>query len=166
MVVIRIIPCPQDLIDEAEALVRSVFAYSLPFVWASFLILKQPDSWPARLFKRVSGIKDILAFDVAVDDGVLGTTGLYRTRKDADEAVWVFWFCVAPEARGQGMGQALLDHTFARAREFGYDTVRLYTSTDPNEAIAQHLYEKNGLRETGRRFALFTTIIYREKALE
>jgi GNAT superfamily N-acetyltransferase len=115
----------------------------------------------------LGGIKDKVAFDVCVDEAgrVLGTTGLYRYKKDAGEAVWVGWFCVDPKMRGRGIGQALIEHTVERAREAGFDRVRLYTSTDPNEEAAQRLYERNGFKEVLRRRGLFTTTIFREKGI-
>lgn len=64
---------------------------------------------------------------------------MYRYKKDADEAVWVGWFCVDLKARGHGIGQALIEHTVARACDVGFDRIRLYTSTDPNEEAAQRL---------------------------
>ena len=84
---------------------------------------------------------------------------------DATEAVWVAWFCVDPKARGRGIGQALIDHTVSRARNAGFNRIRLYTSTDPNEAAAQRLYEKNGFKEIRRKKGMFTTTIFREKTL-
>lgn len=101
----------------------------------------------------LAGIKDKVAFDMYVDESrtVLGTTGLYRYNKDAEGAVWVAWFCVDPKARGHGIGQALIERTVARARDAGFDRVRLYTSTSPNEEAAQRLYAKNGLKEVGRK---------------
>ncbi len=162
-----IVPCSGELMGQAESLVRSVFRWMTPAERLSFVVIKRPRSAAARLLRRLAGVEDQVAFDVYVDEAnrVRGTTGLYRYRRDADEAVWVSWFCVAPEARGRGVGQALIEHTVARAREAGFGRVRLYTSTDPNEAAAQQLYEKNGFRETGRKRGLFTTTIFREKTL-
>jgi ribosomal protein S18 acetylase RimI-like enzyme len=73
---------------------------------------------------------------------------------------------VDPKARGRRIGQALIEHTVARARDAGDKLIRLYTSTDPNEAAAQHLYEKNGFVEIGRKTGLFGTMIFREKKIE
>ncbi len=68
-------------------------------------------------------------------------------------------------AQKSGIGQALTDHTVSRARNAGFSRIRLYTSTDPNEAAAQLLYEKNGFKEIRRKKGMFTTTIFREKTL-
>ena len=151
--------------DQAEALVRSVFKWMTPIERFSFVAIKHPQSIAGRLLINLAGVKDKVAFDVYVDDAnkVLGTTGLYRYKKDADEAVWVAWFCVDPRVRGRGIGQALIKHTIMLARNAGFDRIRLYTSTDPNEEAAQRLYEKNGFKEIGRKKGIFTTTIFREK---
>jgi GNAT superfamily N-acetyltransferase len=153
---------------QAEAFVKSVFKWMTPIERLSFVALKHPESFTGRLFMFLTGVEDKVSFDVYVDEAniVLGTTGLYRYRKDSAEAVWVAWFCVAPKARGRGVGQTLIDHTVATARNAGFGKIRLYTSTDPNEAIAQRLYEKNGFKEIERKKRLFTTLIYREKKIE
>lgn len=162
-----IIPCRYERADEAEALAHSVFNWDFIPIRLSFLIFKYPENLFVRWIARMAGIRDYLSTDIYVDDddNLLGTIGLYRTRKDVHEAVWVSWFCVAPHARRMGIGQALIDHILSQARAGGYQIIRLYTSTDPTEVAAQYLYEKNGFLETGRKKTLFTTIIYREKRL-
>jgi RimJ/RimL family protein N-acetyltransferase len=97
---------------------------------------------------------------------VLGTTGLYQYKRDAQEAVWVGWFCVDPKARGKGIGQKLIDHTICLAVQAGFRRVRLYTSTDPNEEAAQRLYEKNGFKEISRKKGLFATKLFREREIK
>jgi GNAT superfamily N-acetyltransferase len=161
-----IVSCTGELMDQAEFLVRSVFRWMSPVERFSFVAIRAPESPGGRLLMFLAGVRDKVAFDVYVEDNVaLGTTGLYRYKKDADEAVWVAWYCVAPEARKRGIGQALIEHTEMLARRAGYDRIRLYTSTSPNEASAQRLYEKNGFVEIGRKRGLFTTTIFREKRL-
>ena len=162
-----IMPCSNDLMGQAEALVRSVFVWMSPVERLSFVAIRYPKSVAVRYLMGLAGIKDMIAFDVYVDgaDLVLGTTGLYCYKNDATEAVWVAWFCVDPKARGRGIGQALIDHTVSRARNAGFNRIRLYTSTDPNEAAAQRLYEKNGFKEIRRKKGMFTTTIFREKTL-
>ncbi|MGD8663942.1 MAG: GNAT family N-acetyltransferase [Desulfobacterales bacterium] len=152
---------------QAETLVRSVFKWMNLIERLSWVAIKYPQSIAGRVLMNFAGIKDKIAFDVYVDETnkVIGTTGLYRYKKDADEAAWVAWFCVDHRARGRGIGQALIDHTVKLARNGGFDKIRLYTSTDPNEEAAQRLYEKNGFNEIGRKKGIFTTTIYREKKL-
>ncbi len=152
---------------QAESLVRSVFRWMTPIERFSFVAIKHPESVAGRLLMFLAGIRDKVAFDVYVDETrtVLGTTGLYRYKKDAEEAIWVAWLCVDPKARGHGIGQALIEHTVARARDAGFGRVRLYTSTSPNEEAAQRLYEKNGFKQIGRKKGIFTTMIFREKRI-
>ena len=139
-----IVPCSDALMDQAERLVRSVFPWMTLIERFSFVALSQPARMVSRMLMSLAGVKDIIAFDGYVDETntVLGTTGLYRYTKDAREAVWVAWFCVDPRARGRGIGQALIEHTVMLARNAGFDRIRLYTSTDPNEARAAPLREE------------------------
>ena len=163
-----IIPCSDEFMGQAESLVRSVFPSMSPIERFSFIAIRRPDTFTSRLLIFPAGVKDLMAFDVYVDEAdlVLGTTGLYRYEKDFDEAVWLAWFCVDPRARGRGIGQALLDHSVARARDAGFSLMRLYTSTDPNEASAQRLYERNGFMEVGRKKGLRSTNVFREKKFD
>jgi len=162
-----IVPCTGEFMRQAESLVRDVFRWMTPIERFSFIAIKRPESIAGRFLMLLAGVKDKIAFDVYLDDAnrVLGTTGLYRYNKDAVEAVWVAWFCVDSQARGRGVGQALIEHTVACARNAGFNRIRLYTSTDPNEAAAQRLYEKNGFKEVGRKKGIFATTIFREKHL-
>ena len=163
----NIVPCTNELMKQAEMVVRTVFPWMTPFEWLSFIAIRHRDSFVGRLLSRVAGVEDLVAFDVYLDEtnAVRGTTGLYRYEKDAHEAVWVAWFCVDPAVRGRGVGQALIDHTVERARNAGFKKIRLYTSTDPNEETAQRLYERNGFKEVRRERGLFTTIIFRERTI-
>jgi GNAT superfamily N-acetyltransferase len=52
------------------------------------------------------------------------------------------WFLVRPEARGQGLGKALLEQAIAFSREIGYDLIILWT-VGQLEAAA-HLYREAG----------------------
>jgi len=76
---------------------------------------------------------------------VLGIIGLYGKTADAHEAYWVDWFCVAPDARSQGVGAQLIEFCIEYTQRSGKKYLRLETSTDPNEVSAQILYEKYGL---------------------
>ena len=163
----RITPCTTALAGQAESLIRTVFPSMSPFERMSLVAIMHPLGLSGRMVMFLGQIKGVIAFDVMVDDfdRVLGTTGLYSLRRGSDVAAWVAWFCVDPAARGQGIGQALLDHTVALGRAAALRKLRLYTSTDPNEVAAQVLYEKNGFAEVARKRGLFTTTIYRERSL-
>lgn len=56
---------------------------------------------------------------------------------------------VYPEYRRQGVGQALLDHLFAKARQAGCKRVYLEVRVGNDAAI--RLYARNGFEEYGRR---------------
>ena len=154
--------------DQAESLVRSVFPSRSPIEALSFIAIRRPQKFTGRMLMFLAGVKDLVAFDVYVDEAdlVLGTTGLYRYRTDFDTAVWLAWFCVDPRARGRGIGQALLEHSVARACDARFRLMRLYTSTDPNEVSAQRLYERNGFMEVGRKKGWRSTTVFREKKLD
>ncbi len=97
---------------------------------------------------------------------IVAITGLYNQTQQPPEEAWLGWFCVDINERGRGIGRKTLEWTIDRARTKGYRLFRLYTSTDPNEAEAQHLYESMGLkiykRERSEEFPEEETL-YREK---
>jgi GNAT superfamily N-acetyltransferase len=107
----------------------------------SLRLFRTPLQWLLGLGGIRSG-----RFWVAVrDNAVVGTVGLYTRAQDAREAVWLGWFCVAPEARGDGIGGRLLEFVLKEAKSMQVRYLRLYTSTDPNERAAQGVYERAGL---------------------
>jgi len=60
-------------------------------------------------------------------------------------SVTSFW--VHPQARGKGVGDALLLATVETAREAGYDELLLWVVE--NNEHAQRLYERHGFKRTG-----------------
>jgi GNAT superfamily N-acetyltransferase len=118
---------------------------------------------------RLLGVAGVYNFWIAVDEktgSVLGTTGLYRYNRDASEAVWLAWFCVAPETRRRGVGSRLIDFSIQEAKNAGSRYLRLYTSDYPREKAAQILYESRGLHVVKEKKRLFHTVIYRERTLK
>jgi GNAT superfamily N-acetyltransferase len=80
------------------------------------------------------------------NSAVVGTVGIY-TKADDDEAYWGGWMCVDPKARGKSLGMALSYRAMVEATKRGdRKYARLYTSTDPNEAAAQLMYDQMGLK--------------------
>ncbi len=150
---VKIEPLTERFLPEAIELVDRVFPSQSPLERLSLRLYSAKDrswfSWLARLL----GIQDI-HFWVAVTTQphqVVGTTGLYSCVHDATEAYWLGWFCVHPRWRGHGVGSQLLEFTIAEATKAGKRRLRLYTSTDPNEAAAQVVYEKRGFRLAGEK---------------
>lgn len=96
---------------------------------------------------------------------IVSVTGIYNRKEYPEDEVWLGWFCVDPIMRGKGIGRETLEWTIKKARELGYKKFKLYTSTDPNEAFAQNLYESVGLkiykREPNEKFPQ-EEILYRE----
>jgi N-acetylglutamate synthase-like GNAT family acetyltransferase len=82
---------------------------------------------------------------VAEEDGVvLGYMVLVRE----DDHLLVENVAVRPAAQGRGVGGVLLELAERRARELGYEQVKLYTSETMTENIAY--YGRRGYMETHR----------------
>ena len=156
-----------ETLPEARALVDRVFPHQTFIERLFFWTYARRGSWVARALMAIAGVSDFSEMWVVLDEeeNVVGTSGLYRCRKDSDEALWLSWFCLAPEVRGEGQGGSLLDYSIDRARALGADYLRLYTTDRPGEAVAQHLYERRGLRTSYTRKRPGYTMIIRELSL-
>lgn len=135
-------PLSPDSIEDTVTLAATVFPDEQPetALRASIDPLARED------YLRRRGLAD-LTYWVAQDDrgDVAGVTGMYTKQTDP-ETSWIGWFGVDPEKRRQGIGSELLDTVIEEARRQGRRRLRLYTSSDPNEAAAQVLYEDKGFR--------------------
>lgn len=96
-------------------------------ILSSLGLIKKPFS--ARYYLAMQGERHI------------GITGLYRYHNSTQE-VWLGWFGILPQYRGDGYGRALLERSMDMARQEGYQTLRLYT--DEENAEARNLYQKAG----------------------
>lgn len=83
----------------------------------------------------------IVAFD---RENPVGMGGLFVPDGTCEAFVWGMW--VAPSARGQGLGRAILRELLDRARD--QDRTVLLHVTEGNES-ARRLYEANGFVPTG-----------------
>ncbi len=94
--------------------------------------------WRARLDRRIQF--------VARDDGrVIATAGSLAA---ADGAVELVSMWVAPQARGTGVGDLLVDAVVADARDRGCERVLLWVSE--GNAPAERLYARHAFVRTGR----------------
>ncbi len=134
----------------AVALVNRVFEHP---VWDTPVIALRASLHP-RLLAPVLAIRGVSRYRcwvAEVGGEVVGVTGIYDQRRDRHEAAWLGWFCVTPEIRGKGLGDALIETACRAARDDGKRYLRLYTSTHPIEREAQAFYASRGFRETRRR---------------
>jgi GNAT superfamily N-acetyltransferase len=108
------------------------------------------DLWRERAKRGADGV-DSVTFVAERDGRWLGmATGLPRDPEMPDDPrpVLVAMF-VAPEARGSGLGAALVDAVLSWARDRQADGLTLWVTASNEAAIA--LYERLGFRPTGER---------------
>lgn len=106
---------------------------------------RSDDDWrrwfhPGSVFFAVRDASDVVGMVCsAPDDGELAD----------DDLVWLLAMWVAPEARGRGAGDGLVDAVVEAARESGARTVALHVIDDNDPA--RRLYERNGFVDSGHR---------------
>jgi len=164
--VVKILEMDASTSRAVSGLVKRVFPLEGHiFSWA---YTTSEDSALRKIGLWVFGVSEIKAIWAALDDNgkVAGTIGLLRRRRDSDEAFWLMYFCVAPEARGAGIGSSLLDLAIERARQSGAAFLRLNTSDTSGEVDAQRLYESRGLHVYKARNLILFNVLYREKPLQ
>lgn len=102
--------------------------------------------------RHVARVREGRALSRIAEEGgrVLGfVTAEVRERLGhADVEVWIPDMVVASEARGRGIGRALMGEVFAQARRVG--AFRVILETGHQRAPAQRFYEAIGMRDTGR----------------
>jgi len=105
-----------------------------------------PEDIIAQTWRRLLNQEDNMMALVAVDDAgqAVGIAALVFHR-----STWsATWYCyledlfVAPEARGLGVGRALIEATYAEADRRGAD--RIYWATQESNATARKLYDRVG----------------------
>jgi ribosomal protein S18 acetylase RimI-like enzyme len=112
---------------------------------------------PAQHETRVRSYGDAEGFFfVVAEDGGSVVAGAIGMQGRADDGrgppepglCHVSMVFVAPARWGQGIGGRLLDALLGEARARGYDRLQLWTDADNDRA--QALFERTGLRRTGR----------------
>jgi len=165
----QIKPLSQTTLSSAIQLANLVFPRQNVLEKASFAFrLSLMSGWLPKLLLRLMSIDEARYWVALSEDGqAIGVTGLYKYIKDEDDSLWLGWTCVAPIARGKGIGGKLVDFAIAQAVSESKKFLRLYTSNDPNESAAQHLYERRGLRVVGEKQLQGSPFkrIYRELSL-
>jgi putative acetyltransferase len=81
-------------------------------------------------------------FVVVEEERVIGGGGIAQLDNYKGDVCELQKMYFLPEARGRGIGAALLKLCLSKAREFGYE--KCYLETMTNMIVAQKLYEQQG----------------------
>ncbi len=142
----KVIPLDSSNLDSTIALLLQVFPYDVE--QPDFPTIELPSSLNSQdhqAYFQKQHLKMLTNFVLLSDENrLIGTTGLYAYQNEPAEVGWLGWFCIDPGWRGQGLGKYLLSWTIEKARQAGFQKLRLYTSDHQNEVAAQHLYERLG----------------------
>jgi ribosomal protein S18 acetylase RimI-like enzyme len=114
---------------------------------------RQPDAGPGpvQLYVKAWGREGDTAVIALVDGFPVGAAWFRIFKADApgygfvDAQTPELAIAVVPNARGKGVGAALLDALVARARDGGYEGISLSVDRHNSGAIA--LYEQHGFRQ-------------------
>ena len=114
--------------------------------YIAFYKASVPEDVIAETWRRLLGQEDNMMALIARDDKgqALGIAALVFHRSTWSRT----WYCyledlfVAPEARGGGVGRALIEATYAEADKRGVN--RTYWATQDDNATARKLYDRIG----------------------
>ncbi len=149
----------KPLLPEQWPLLKAVRLKALadaPEAFATTLAQAQawPDGeWQGRA-RRFAADPPAAAYVAFLDGKPCGMVSCYSFQADGHATgsvaeLTAFW--VAPERRGQGAAQALIDRVVKWATAQNITAVQAWVTEDGHRAIA--FYEKTGFRETGQRQA-------------
>lgn len=151
-------PLGEDTLEQAIGMLCNIFPYkelTEPYwplsdrVRAGLKCSLEPNA--SELFPKISYGEVLIAnyWTLIYDKKVVGVTGLYKCKKDENEALWLGWFAVHPEYRRRGFAQTLMNFTVNEVKNRGFKVFRAYTSNYRNERIANLFYQKNEFNVIG-----------------
>ncbi len=83
------------------------------------------------------------AYWVVEENGqIIGGGGIFPTEGLPNETCELVKLYLYPEARGKGLGKAIMDKCFEKALELGYKNIYLESMPELNQAVS--MYEKMG----------------------
>ena len=144
----KIVPLGKNHISDAKDLVNTVFPSQSPIEKVKLRLFENNKRLFVRFLLVLLGM-ELINYWIALSgqNKVLAISGLYRRRKDKNEALWLGWFAVHPEARGRNIGGAMLKYAISQAESLGASFLRLYTTDSERikgAADAQKVYEHYG----------------------
>ena len=95
--------------------------------------------------ERIVASETTTLFVARVDGRVDGALALAIYRIPTGVRAWIEDVVVAPDARGRGIGQALVEQALQRAAEAGATTVDL--TSRPSREAANRLYQRIGFEQ-------------------
>ncbi|MEN5033696.1 GNAT family N-acetyltransferase [Pseudomonas sp. TWI929] len=106
---------------------------------------REDDEWEARI-AAVASSKSAQAFFAVKRNEICGLVWCKASDVEAD-VVEIFQMWVAPDARGFGVGRALLERALSWARGYGAQRVRLGVTVADSPAM--RLYKASGFQPVG-----------------
>ena len=139
---INLVPLGWLSVWPAWRVARGIFAYQAGSIWSSFVSSLLPRAlWSAN---RQATIEKANCYLATKAGELVGVTGLYTLVGQPTE-IWVGWYGVDAKIRGQGIGREILHLTIDLARKDGYETLRLWTTDNPDlTSAANRLYKELG----------------------
>jgi predicted N-acetyltransferase YhbS len=144
-------------IREARAEERETIRELTLSAYGQFATIMAPSAWPGLQSAILGGLANAEQADtfVAEQGGrIVGSVFLFPpTEGEASEAGRMVWpelrmLAVSPEARGRGIGSALVEACLQRGRERGDVAIGLFTSESMREAL--RLYARMGFERAPR----------------
>lgn len=96
-----------------------------------------------RDFFSARRLDSVRCWTAGTGGDVGGMAMLYGYKEQLDE-LWLAWFGLTEDYRGQGRGSRLLDWVVGLARQEGRKTLRLWTTDEEEYAAAVGLYTRRG----------------------
>src|SRR5690349_19820586 len=145
---IQVIPARPEHLERSRAL-RLAALSDAPDAFTSTLAQERdqpPAFWRERLGRpRTTTLLAMTAIEGAERDVGLAVVAPYDEKLEV-AGLYSVW--VAPEARGKGVGDALMKAAIAQARAFGFR--RLVLDVGDYNTTAIQLYARHGFAPTGR----------------
>ncbi len=127
---------PEDDAQIATVIREVLIAHNVPKVGTAYA-----DPQLDCMFETYNGPRS--AYFVVEQDGkILGGAGIAQLQNESDEICELQKMYFLPEARGRGLGSAMMDKCLSAARKIGFE--KCYLETMPYMEAAQKLYKKSG----------------------